>query len=124
MFFLIVYGAIAVLVKAERNYAYLWDDKDLFMEFLKLNRSESFEPINFDRYLEINQDVPVQREPNFQEELLMLKTKVNAFNSVQLERVIDFFDVMWEKADYPKELKCVQISDEDFLRFIKARFVK
>src|SRR5690606_34596065 len=49
---LFFYGFIAVTVKPERKYAYLWDNKELFMEFLKLNRTDSFNPKNFDQYVE------------------------------------------------------------------------
>lgn len=121
--FLVVYGFIGVTVKPERKYAHLWDNKSLFMEFLKLNRTESFNPINFDQYLGFNKDALVYQEPNFQEELRILKNETNRFNSVKMETVIHFFDIMRENADYPEELKCVQISDKDFIRFIKARFV-
>lgn len=120
---LIVYGFIAVTVKPERKYAYLWDNKTLFMEFLKFNRTESFNPKNFDQYLEVNKDAEVHLEPNIQDELQILNNETNKFNSVKMESVISFFAVMRENSDFPVELKCVQIADADFIRFIKARFV-
>lgn len=121
--FLVVYGFIAASVKVERTYAYLWDDKTLFMKFLKLNRSELFNPEKFDQLVRREKVEPKKSELDFQEELSILKTESNAFNSVPMEMVIRYFDIMRENADYPQELKCVQISDKDFMRFIKARFV-
>jgi hypothetical protein len=120
---LIVYGFIGLSIKAERNYKYLWDDKSLFMEFLKLNRTETFNPINFDQYVELNKDKVVHQEPSFEEELRILKSETNRFNSLKMETVIDFFDIMRENSTNSKIFKKVQISDIDFIRFIKERFV-
>ena len=121
--FLILYGAVSVIVKAERRYRSLWDDKATFMEFLKLNKSDLFDPIRFDQYLEFKKPKQLQYEPDFNELLLMLKNETNRFNSVGIERVLEFFDIMRENAQHPEELKCVQISDKDFISIMQARFV-
>jgi hypothetical protein len=120
---LVVYVFIAATVKVERNYAYLWDDKALFMEFLKLNKSELFNPEKFDQHVGRDKVKLKKNELDFYEELLILKNQTNAFNSVPMENVIQYFDIMRENTDYPEKLKQVQISDKDFIRFIKARFV-
>lgn len=122
-FFLLVYGVVAIGVKPERKYAYLWDDKTLFMEFLKWNKAEFFEAEKFEQYINLDQVTIVKNEPDFYESIQILKNKENAFNSVPLKEVIRFFDVMRKNSDHSEELKRVQISDEDFIRFIKARFV-
>ncbi|PRY52632.1 hypothetical protein B0I27_10598 [Arcticibacter pallidicorallinus] len=121
--FLLVYGFIAATVKVERKYAYLWDDKDLFMEFLKLNKSELFNPEEFDQHVRRDKVELKKNELDFDEELLILKNQTNTFNSVPMENVIQYFDIMRENTDHPEKLKQVQISDKDFIRFIKARFV-
>jgi hypothetical protein len=123
MVFLVVYGFIAATVKVERNYAYLWDDKALFMEFLKLNKSELFNSEKFDQHVRRDKVELKKNELDFHEELLILKTQTNTFNSVPMENVIQYFDIMRENTDHPENLKQVQISDKDFIRFIKARFV-
>lgn len=121
---LVVYGVLAVTIKAERNYSYLWDNETLFLHFIKLNKSSVFVPQNFDELNPLNSKVDVVEDTlSFEEECMLLSKQKNAFNGLEMEVVIRFFKIMVLDDSQPDQLQKVIIRSEDFIRFIKARFI-
>ncbi len=120
---LFIYGCIAAIVNAERKHSHIWDNRILFSEFIKLNKSEVFNPTKFDDYVAESTTEPIFDKVDFENELEMLAKEKNNFNSLEIKEVISFFRVMIADDALPDNLQKVQLSKADFVRFIQARFI-
>ena len=123
---LVMYGVIAVFVKAERKYSDLWDDRELFSNFIKLNQSVVFEPENFDVIVNAdNESKMVEEKLSFEKEMKLLIAKPNNFNQVPMDFVVTYFDFFRRNSKCKiEELKVVKLTDEQYIRFIKELIVE
>lgn len=121
---LVMYGFIAVFVKAERKYSDLWDDRELFSNFIKLNQSAVFDPESFDVIVKADDEsAMVEEKLSFEDECHLLSKQENKFNKMDMQAVVNFFKITVTDDRFPKELQKVTIQPEDFIRFIKTRFI-
>ncbi len=121
---LVFYGVIAIFVKAERNYCHLWDDRELFSNFIKLNHSTVFDPESFDVIVKAEvESAMVDEKLSFEDECHLLSRQKNKFNNMDMQAVINFFKITLIDSGCPKELQEVTMDPVDFIRFIKARFI-
>lgn len=121
---LVMYGFIAIFVKAERKYSDLWDDRELFSNFIKLNQSAVFEPENFDVIVNAdNESEMVEEGLSFEDECNLLSKQENKFNKMDMRAVVNFFKITVIDSGCPNELQKVAMQPEDLIRFIKTRFI-
>lgn len=121
---LTLYGFIAVLVVAEKKYSCLWDDRETFMNFIKLNKSKVFEPQHFDEIINLQAEMyQVEQKLSFEDECNLLSRQKNAFNEMDMQAVVSFFRITVIDSNVPENLQKVTMLPEDFVSFIKARFV-
>lgn len=121
---LVFYGVIAIFVKAERNYCDLWNDRELFSNFIKLNQSTVFDPESFDVIVKVDgESAMVDEKLSFEDECHLLSRQKNKFNRMDMQAVINFFKITVIDSGCPKELQKVTMQPEDLIRFIKTRFI-
>lgn len=121
---LVIYGVIAICVQAERKFSYLWDDSELFSYFIKLNHSAVFEPENFDVIVKADDESEMGEEKlSFEDECHLLSKQKNKFNKMDMQVVINYFKITVIDNSIPENLQKVTMQPEDFIRFIKARFI-
>lgn len=121
---LIPYGFIVAVLKAERKFSYLWDDRELFSSFIKLSQSTVFEPENFDVIVKAdNESKMVEKRLSFEDECNLLSKQENKFNKMDMQAVVSFFKITVIDSGCPKELQKVTMQSDDLIRFIKTRFI-
>lgn len=123
---LVFYGVITIFVKAERNYCDLWDDRELFSNFIKLNQSAVFDPESFDVIVKAEDESAMADEKlSFEENMKLLIARRNNFNQVPIDFVVVYFDFFRRNSKCKiKELKVVNLTDEQYIRFIKELIVE